>query len=51
MPLNQTKRGIKVWMRADPNNGCLNDFQIYTGRVSNNREKDLSSFDGPRSAN
>ena len=43
LPLKPTKRGIKVWMRADPNNGYLNDFQIYTGRVSNNTEKDLSS--------
>ena len=30
-------------MRVDPNNGYLYDFQIYTGRVSNNTEKDLSS--------
>ena len=39
LPLKPTKRGIKVWMRADPNNGYLNDFQIYTGRVSNNTDR------------
>ena len=32
MPLKPTKRGIKVWMRADPHNGYVNDFQVYTGR-------------------
>lgn len=32
IPLKPTKRGIKVWMRADPNNGYFNDFQVYTGK-------------------
>ncbi|XP_033725281.1 piggyBac transposable element-derived protein 4-like [Pecten maximus] len=32
VPMKPTKRGIKVWMRADPNNGYVNEFQVYTGR-------------------
>ena len=43
VPLKPTKRGIKVWVRADPHNGFLNDFQIYTGRVANAPEQHLGS--------
>jgi len=24
--------GVKVWVRADPNNGYANEFDIYTGK-------------------
>lgn len=41
VPLKPTKRGIKVWMRADPHNGYVNDFQVYTGRVANQTEEGL----------
>ena len=41
VPLKPTKRGIKVWMRADPNNGYVNDFQVYTGKEGNVAEKGL----------
>lgn len=41
IPLKPTKRGIKVWMRADPNNGYFNDFQVYTGKEGNVAEKGL----------
>ncbi|XP_033741890.1 piggyBac transposable element-derived protein 4-like [Pecten maximus] len=41
IPLKPTKRGIKIWMRADPNNGYVNDFQVYTGRENNVVEKGL----------
>ncbi|XP_033728229.1 piggyBac transposable element-derived protein 4-like [Pecten maximus] len=41
IPMKPTKRGIKVWMRADPNNGFVNDFQVYTGRENNVAEKGL----------
>ncbi|XP_061169395.1 piggyBac transposable element-derived protein 4-like [Saccostrea echinata] len=43
VPLKPTKRGIKVWVRADPHNGYVNDFQVYTGRINNAPEKDLGS--------
>lgn len=41
VPLKPTKRGIKVWMRADPNNGYVNEFQVYTGKEGNVVEKGL----------
>ena len=41
VPLKPTKRGIKVWVRADPHNGYLSDFQVYTGRTANNPETNL----------
>ncbi|XP_048735577.2 piggyBac transposable element-derived protein 4-like [Ostrea edulis] len=41
VPLKPTKRGIKVWMRADPNNGYVNDLQVYTGKENNVPERGL----------
>ncbi|XP_045184371.2 piggyBac transposable element-derived protein 4-like [Mercenaria mercenaria] len=32
LPAKPTKYGIKIWVRADPANGYVNDFQVYTGR-------------------
>ena len=32
MPLKPTKRGYKVWVRADSRSGYVYQFQIYTGR-------------------
>ncbi|XP_033759441.1 piggyBac transposable element-derived protein 3-like [Pecten maximus] len=32
LPAKPTKYGIKVWMRADSENGFVNEFQIYTGK-------------------
>jgi len=32
LPAKPTKFGIKVWERADPHNGYVHQFQIYTGR-------------------
>jgi len=23
---------VKVWVRADPNNGYVNEFEVYTGK-------------------
>ena len=43
VPLKPTKRGIKIWMRADPSNGYVNDCQVYTGKVANAPEKDLGA--------
>ena len=37
-PNKPIRQGIKVWMRADPHNGFVDDFQIYTGRENNVRE-------------
>ena len=42
-PNKPIRRGIKVWMRADPHNGFVDDFQIYTGRENNVREIGLHS--------
>ncbi|XP_033731775.1 piggyBac transposable element-derived protein 4-like, partial [Pecten maximus] len=41
VPMKLTKRGIKVWMRADPNNGYVNEFQVYTGRQGPDPEHGL----------
>ncbi|KAK3108149.1 hypothetical protein FSP39_002030 [Pinctada imbricata] len=41
VPLKPTKRGIKVWMRADPHNGFVNEFQVYTGKEGRTAEKGL----------
>ena len=35
VPLKPTKRGIKVWVRADPYNGYINDFLVSTGKHNN----------------
>ena len=43
MPGKPTKYGIKVWMRADPTNGFVNDFQVYTGRTTGQAEGGLAS--------
>ena len=32
LPAKPTKYGIKVWMRADSENGFCNEFEIYTGK-------------------
>ena len=32
LPAKPTKFGVKVWVRADPNNGYVNEFDIYTGK-------------------
>ncbi|KAL3879847.1 hypothetical protein ACJMK2_032126 [Sinanodonta woodiana] len=32
LPAKPTKFGIKVWLRADPHNGYVHEFQVYTGR-------------------
>ena len=42
-PAKPTKYGIKVWVRADPTNGYLNDYQIYTGKVEGGPEEGLST--------
>ncbi|XP_050403546.1 piggyBac transposable element-derived protein 3 [Patella vulgata] len=42
-PSKLVKHGIKVWMRADPTNGYVNEFQVYTGREKQTSEIGLSS--------
>ena len=34
LPLKPTKRGFKVWVRADAHNGFFCDFNVYVGRAS-----------------
>ena len=33
MPLKPTKRGFKVWERADSVTGYMCDFEVYTGKA------------------
>lgn len=42
MPMKPIKRGYKVWVRADQS-GYVLQFQIYTGRVKDIRERNLGS--------
>ena len=32
LPKKPTKRGLKVWMRADSTNGYIPEFQVYVGK-------------------
>jgi hypothetical protein len=41
VPLKPTKRGIKMWVRADPSSGYMNDFQVYTGKHEGSPESNL----------
>ncbi|XP_050410991.1 piggyBac transposable element-derived protein 4-like [Patella vulgata] len=43
MPAKPVKYGIKVWVRADPNNGFVNEFQVYTGKENMTAEIGLTS--------
>ena len=43
MPLKPTKRGIKIWMRADANTGYVSAFNVYTGKKGDSVEKGLGS--------
>ena len=42
MPMKPTKRGYKVWVRAD-STGYMCEFQIYTGKVGQVTEKNLGT--------
>ncbi|KAK6186644.1 hypothetical protein SNE40_005931 [Patella caerulea] len=42
MPAKPIKYGIKAWVRADPFNGYVNEFQIYTGKEDETAEVDLT---------
>ncbi|KAK6188811.1 hypothetical protein SNE40_004910 [Patella caerulea] len=42
-PSKLVKHGIKVWMRADPTNGYVSEFQVYTGREKQTSEIALAS--------
>ncbi|XP_046569888.1 piggyBac transposable element-derived protein 4-like [Haliotis rubra] len=43
LPAKPTEYGIKVWMRADPENGYVSDFQVYTGKENRTAEGGLGS--------
>ena len=36
MPKKPVKRGYKVWFRADPVTGYMSQFEVYTGKPSQN---------------
>ena len=42
MPKKPTKRGLKVWVRADSHNGYICDLDVYTGK-DDSRETALGS--------
>ena len=50
LPAKPTKRGIKVWCRADAHNGYLCEFQVHTGRAESSEMKQESSLTSPRSS-
>lgn len=41
MPMKPIKRGIKVWVRADAENGFISEFQVYTGKKDGGPEHGL----------
>ena len=41
MPQKPTKRGFKVWVRADSKNGYVSQLECYTGRQGNTAEVGL----------
>ena len=41
MPKKPTKRGFKVWVRADATNGYVAQFEFYTGKKGNTVEHGL----------
>ena len=41
MPKKPTKRGFKVWVRADSTNGYVSQFEFYTGKLGSNVEVGL----------
>ena len=41
MPKKPTKRGFKVWVRADSINGYVCQYEVYTGKQGNNAEVGL----------
>ena len=43
LPLKPTKRGFKVWVRADSINGYVCDFDVYTGKDGENVETNLGA--------
>ena len=42
-PQKPTRYGIKVWVRADPHNGYVNDFQVYSGKHDANTNFPLAT--------
>ena len=34
LPMKPVKRGLKVWMRAEAENGYESAFEVYTGKTS-----------------
>ena len=41
MPKKPTKRGFKLWVRADATNGYVSQFKFYTGKQGSNAEVGL----------
>ncbi|CAC5417683.1 unnamed protein product [Mytilus coruscus] len=41
LPAKPTKYGIKVWMRADSENGYCNEFDIYKGKTGDTQNHEL----------
>jgi hypothetical protein len=43
MPMKPVRRGLKVWMRADSQNGFVSQFQVYVGKEVSSSETGLGS--------
>ena len=43
LPMKPVKRGIKIWVLADSNNGYFWKFDVYTGKTGENPEKGLGA--------
>ena len=41
LPKKPTKRGFKIWVRADSRNGFFCDFEVYVGKSDDRREHGL----------
>jgi len=43
IPMKPVKHGIKVWCRADPNDGYIHEFEVYTGKSGGRSEVGLKT--------
>ena len=43
MPKKPIKRGIKIWVRADAQNGYISAFEVYTGKKEGSTEHGLGA--------
>ena len=44
MPKKPVKRGFKVWMRDNADNGYVSEFSVYTGKTGDKPAKNLGAM-------